>query len=294
MAIPTHDRAGDVATACEAACRDGALTLIVVDASTNNETERVLDRLREIRPHIALHYVRAREPGTAKQRNQAAEVCQTLGIDVVHYIDDDTEVLPGYFRVIEARFASEPELAGVGGVIEYHPGERAKKLKRIFFLWGPHEGSVLRSGRAMTGQYPGMSRNGFAPDYLYGCSMSYRTEMVLNYRFDDRLEGYSFNEDVDLGFRISRHHRLIVDPSARCIHHGAPNGLKFEKFVYLRLVLTYCWVREHRSEGMSLLAFWWSVLGDLLLHLRDRQEAKGIIRGILTTAMGRARRSVVP
>jgi len=30
--------------------------------------------------------------------------------------------------------------------------------------------------------------------------------------------------------------------------------------------MTYSWVIEHRELGLSLSAFWWSVLGDLLLR----------------------------
>jgi hypothetical protein len=115
------------------------------------------------------------------------------------------------------------------------------------------------------------------------------------------MQGYSLGEDIDFGFRVSRTHRLAVESSARCFHQfSSKNRLTREKYGHMRTVVTYCWVREHRSDGMSLLAFWWSVLGDLLLHAADGivvrrrgggQYAKGIIRGIATIAAGRATRS---
>jgi GT2 family glycosyltransferase len=305
VVICTMDRAREVSNACEAASQDnGEFTLIVVDASADSETEKVVERFQKLRAEVDVHYVRAGIPGLAKQRNQAAEVCQSLGVKIMHYIDDDTEVLPGYFQAIEARFANDPDLAGVGGIIENSPKIPIKAFKLIFLLWGPY-GSVLRSGRATSAQHPRAQyakadREGRGPKWLHGCAMSYRTDIVLQYRFDDRLEGYSNGEDIDFGFRVSRNHPLAAEPSARCLHRVSQGGLSREAFAYSQAVVIYSWVREHRSDGMSLVAFWWSVLGDLLLHAVDGvvvprrgglQYAKGMLWGMATIAMGRATRS---
>ncbi len=305
VVICTMNRARQVTDAFKAASRDtGEFTLIVVDASADSETEKVVERFQELRPAVDVHYVRADVPGLAKQRNQAAAVCQSLGVKIMHYIDDDTEVLPGYFRSIEARFANDPDLAGVGGIIENSPKVPIRVLKLVFLLCGPY-GSVLRSGRATSAQYPGAQYaksdlQARSPKWLHGCAMSYRTDIVLRYRFDDRLKGYSNGEDIDFGFRVSRNHRLAAEPSARCLHRVSQGGLSREAFAYSQAVVIYSWVREHRSDGMSLVAFWWSVLGDLLLHAVDGvvvprrgglQYAKGMLRGMATIAMGRATRS---
>jgi len=299
VVICTRNRPLDVAKACEAACRDGQCRiLIVVDASSDDETEKVLAHIGQLHSLVEVHYVRADKPGLAKQRNQGAAYCRSLGVTIMHFIDDDTEVLPDYFGAIEARFADDPTLAGVGGIIENQPTVPVRLLKRAFGLWSPYQGSILRSGRNVDGQFPNVLNNGRAPQYLCGCSMSYRTEIVLHFRFDDRLEGYSLGEDFDFGYRVSRDLPLAFEPSARCLHHLTPvNRLTAEKNAYLRTVVVYSWVLEHRSDGMSVGAFWWSVLGDLLLHAAaglfirrgsGMQQAKGILLGIITIVAGRA------
>jgi hypothetical protein len=302
IVICTKDRSADIAMACEAACRGTSPTLVIVDASTDTQTEQVVDRFREHRSDVEIHYVRADRPGTAKQRQQAAEVCGDLGIAIMHYIDDDTELLPGYCEAIEARFASDPAIAGVGGIVDNTPRVPVKPLKYLFLLSG-REGAVLRSGRAVVGQSPKLRRNARAPEWLIGCAMSYRTAMVLQYRWDERLEGYSNGEDSDLGFRISRTHPLVVEPLAHCNHRVSQGGLRRDGFAYTQAVVIYCWVREHRADGMSLIAFWWSIVGDVLLHAVDGvifprrgglRYAKGMLRGVATILTGRAQRSAVP
>ena len=304
VVICTRNRASDVSTACEAVFRDQTVrTLIIVDASTNDDTQSLVARFSSREPSVDIHYKRARRPGLTKQRNEAAEFCHDLGVEVIHFIDDDTEVFPGYFTALEARFLANPALAGLGAVVENQPRIPIRWLKRLFLLWGPRHGSILRSGRVVMGQYPNATRDGCAPDWIHGCAMSYRTDIVLKYRFDEELEGYSLGEDQDFGFRVSRHYSLGVEPSARCVHRVTRNGLSPETYAYLNTVVLYAWVRQHRRDGMSLAAFWWSAVGDLLLHSIDGvlvprrgggRKAKGMIRGFLVITKGQATKSVKP
>ena len=80
VVICTMNRARQVTDAFKAASRDtGEFTLIVVDASADSETEKVVERFQELRPAVDVHYVRADVPGLAKQRNQAAAVSPEPG-----------------------------------------------------------------------------------------------------------------------------------------------------------------------------------------------------------------------
>jgi hypothetical protein len=113
---------------------------------------------------------------------------------------------------------------------------------------------------------------------------------LREYEFNEQL---SFGEDRDLGFRITRRLRLAIEPSARCLHHHAmENRLDGRRLGRNATVLTYVWVSEQRSNGLSRLAFFWSVLGDFLRHValgvagpgtsrsQSLAHARGIVDGV--------------
>jgi GT2 family glycosyltransferase len=267
VVVCTRNRPADVALALQFIGQDRAdSTVIVVDASAEMTTAEACELASRRFPSLDLHYVKADRPGLARQRNQSAGYCRDLGIDIVHFIDDDTRILPGYQDAIEDRFRTDPGLSGVGAVIENQPAVGFKGLKRTFGLWGPRPSSVLRSGRAVLGQYP----TGPEPErveWLSGCSMSYRIEAITQHRFDDRLTGYSKGEDKDFGFRVSRSGRLAVEPKARCLHEQSPHDrMAARRAAFDGTLIVFSWAREQRRNGISVIAFCWSAIGDAILR----------------------------
>jgi len=275
------------------------MPILVLDASTNNATHEVCTSLLHDSPHtLALIYRRASQPGLARQRNEAVGICRQLGVAVVHFIDDDTEVMAGYFGAIERRFRSEPTVMGLGGIILNQPRVHFVAVKSFFLLVSRCPGSVLRSGRNTSGQYPD-TRATDPVDWLNGCSMSFRMSVFDEVMFDDDLQGYSMGEDYDFTFRVSRTHRLAVEPSAICVHHRTPTMRGSVRTLgRQRTEATHRWTRAHKHLDMSLAAFWWSTLGDLILHIgygvlrmnrESLEDALGIIEGVKRIIFGRAR-----
>lgn len=299
VAICTKDRPGELEISISAAhAASPAIPILVVDASASEATREVCERLSANVPSLALTHHRARRPGLARQRNEAIALCRELGVDVVHFIDDDTEVDSGYFEAIERRFSKDPTVAGVGGVITNQPVFDYLAVRSFFLLRSRRRGSVLSSGRNMLGQYPG-TRVEDPVEWLNGCSMSYRMSVFDEIAFDDRLEGPSLGEDYDFSFRLSRSRRLAVEPAARCIHHVTP-AVRSSRRATARegMVNVHRWVRENRVHGMSLAAFWWATFGDLLLHTgswivysraESLQEVRGIFDGVATIIRTRSR-----
>ncbi len=297
VVICTKDRPDDVRMSCTAAHAAAPdLPILVVDASTNDGTQEVCERLvAQHGPRLRLTHHRASRPGLARQRNDAVALGRDLSVEVVHFIDDDTEVAPGYFDAIERRFREDLTVAGVGGIITNQPVIDWLPIRSFFLLRSRRYGSVLRSGRNMLGQYPGM-RATDPVEWLNGCSMSYRMNVFDTLAFDDRLEGPSLGEDYDFSFRLSRSRRLAVEPAARCIHHVTP-AVRSSRRATARegTENTYRWVTENTALGASRPAFWWATLGDLLLHTAGwltygradaPQEILGIFDAVLT--IGRA------
>jgi glycosyltransferase involved in cell wall biosynthesis len=272
-------------------------TVVVLDGSTDEATRDVCASLGKTLDGAGLHYVRAQTPGLTRQRNQAVSYCDGLGSEILHFIDDDTEVLPGYFDAIESRFLRDSQLVGVGACIENFPQLKYPLFRRVFDLTGKTPGKVLRSGRWVVAQYPGISED-IVPDCLAGCCMSYLTETCRQYRFDERLEGASLGEDRDFGFRVSRDRSIAIEPTARCVHHVSPvNRLSPYRSRREYAVLTFAWVVEQRQHGLSRLAFVWSLVGEIFLTISSAvvrrrksslQAAAGLVVGLIICLSGHA------
>lgn len=299
VAICTKNRPQEIVDCVTAIQRIAPdVPVMLVDASDTNATMQACESpLRERFPGLKLHYHSAIRPGIAHQRNQAIDLGRELNIDVIHFIDDDTEVCDGYFQAIEGRFAAEPKLMGIGGVILNMEPRTHVRLRRIFYLAG-RPGQVLPSGRNLVGQYPDANADDRV-DWIVGCSMSYRMTAFDERRFDPRLEGYSLGEDLDFSFRLSREHPIAVEPTATCVHHMASTErYPMRSHARDRTVLTRRWVGEQRQFGMSMPLFWWSVIGDGTLHAahgllaRDPtslDQVRGVLDGVRDILQSRSR-----
>lgn len=295
VVICTKDRPDDIEMSCAAAhAASPALPLLVLDASTTDATRKVCEHLCKLHdPHLRLIYHPARRAGLARQRNDAIELCRELGVEIVHFIDDDTEVSPGYFDAIERRFERDVTVMGVGGVVVNQPVFDYLAIRSFFLLRSRRQGSGLRSGRKMLGQYPGAHESDHV-EWLIGCSMSYRMVVFSEMKFDDRLEGASLGEDFDFSFRLSRKHRLAVEPEAQCVHHVTSAARDTKRATACERILNvYRRVSEQQDLGMSRAAFWWATFGDILLHtgswlvLRKdgaRDELRGMLDGVIDIA----------
>jgi GT2 family glycosyltransferase len=294
-------RPEEIAMSCAAIHRASPnAPILVFDASAGDATrEACEDLIRRSDKSLTLLYRRAARPGLARQRNEAIGICRDMGVQVVHFIDDDTEVCPGYFDAIDARFRDEPDVMGIGGIVVNQPTVNYVWLKSLFLLASGKPGTVLRSGRNMMGQYPGTSATE-PVDWLCGCSMSFRTAIFDEFAFDDEMTGYSIGEDYDFTFRVSHKHRIVVEPAAECIHHFTPTMRGSRRaHARMRTKATHRWVSTHRALGMSMAAFWWSTLGDFLLtlgygvtHLKREylREALGVIDGTVAAVKATVKR----
>lgn len=299
VVICTKDRPHELRSALCALARDRPdAAVLVVDASSDDLSQRVCADQRAIHPRLDVVHIRATRPGLARQRNEAIDMLKEQPPEFVHFLDDDTEICPGYLDAIERRLDQEPDLSGVGGIILNLKPVRRTWVRALCFLWGPPN-SVTRAGRVVPGQYPG-APSADRVEWISGCCMSYRMSTFQRERFDDRLEGYSPGEDFDFGFRVSRWGCLAIEHGARCLHHvSAVNRMDAYKHARDSTALLYVWVKEQRSSGMSRPHFWLATTGDVVINLvygairRDRQalgRAAGLIAATAIILRGDARR----
>ena len=243
--------------------------MLVADSSDGGR-DLAVKELVEIYPSAALLSC---APGLARQRNQALDYLREMSTtpEIVHFIDDDTEPLPGYFEQVEAAFADHADVGGIGGVIVGAQVPRFDRVKRLFSLSSSSAGIVLPSGKSTMPYLEHWVPT--TPQRLPGCAMSYRMARIDGLAFDNRLEGYSYGEDVVFSYALSEHHRLLVEPRARVRHHLSPVNRQ-SRFQVARdgVLLRHRFVRENRRRGLSLRAFWWSVASDVGLRL-----VKGVV-----------------
>jgi GT2 family glycosyltransferase len=267
VVICTRNRPDDLEKALAAVDATApGLEVLVADSSGPEHAARVTQTV-ERHPGTSLLTC---SPGLARQRNAALTWLSQHrpATPYVYFIDDDTEVLPGYFHAVDATFQARPDVAGVGGVVLNHPRPRHVGAKSVFLLYGRTPGRVLRSGRLTIGHYAG--DEAADPQCLPGCAMSYRLDQVRGRRFDERLEGYSFGEDLYFSFELSSEHPLAIAREAQVLHHFSPaNRLSRTTLAADKVRLLHRFVREHREQGLRTWAFWWSVFGDTVLKLAD-------------------------
>ena len=196
--------------------------ILVVDSSDGPETEGYCAQ-----SNLPITYIRAPR-GLTIQRNIAlSEIYE----DIVHFIDDDVEVEPDYFRALNQALHNSPHAAGAGGAMARpdaaavpdtaagHGTNTPGLIPRLMLKSGQHPGRVLRSGYN-TGCFD--SPDAIDVEWLPGCSMSFRMSAIRGLTFDERRTGYALGEDVDFGLKASERGPLLHTPAARLVHHVSP------------------------------------------------------------------------
>ena len=179
--------------------------LIVIDGDPGRSAEGIGgDRVR---------YVHS-EPGLTHQRNVG--VREASG-DVVVFLDDDVEVDPGLFASLERAY-DDPEVIGATGTVIEQEGDRAvgkdSPLRRLL-LGNAAEGTMTAFGFPRRLLDQDVARD---VEFMPGCLMSARRELVERVGFDEAMPGYGLAEDEDFSYRLSRLGRLRHVPEASLVH----------------------------------------------------------------------------
>jgi GT2 family glycosyltransferase len=139
---------------------------------------------------------------------------------VVHFVDDDTELQQGYIAEINKVLSEQDtDVVGAGGmIVGYLKGETSALLRSVQ-LDSDKLGAVLASGINI-GSYECASS--IDMDWLPGCSMSFRAQAISGLEFDPRRNIWMCGEDVDFGLKARTRGRLVHVPQARIFHNLSP------------------------------------------------------------------------
>jgi len=296
VVICTRNRPGELRQTLESVAEQSGAEerlVLVVDGSDADEADAVARVVSAWTDDLPFHYVRfSGAPAGTRQRNAGVDHL-SRSVAIVHFIDDDVTLRPDYFRVLSTALSQRPHLLGVGGVI-LDPSASSPTppeitaLHQLFLLRTDAPSRVLPSGQT-TPAWPAHGRALQPAEWLSTCASSYRRDVFERHRFDPAVEGPSPRlEDLDFSYRVAREGPLSVVPKARCVHRfSSANRRELRDSSLERVVRRYWFVEKNLGSASHRLAFWWSMLGKLLILLvsshPDRDEAlRGFLRGVRT------------
>ncbi|MCU1428057.1 MAG: glycosyl transferase family protein [Actinomycetia bacterium] len=233
----------------------------IVDSSDGDASALVVEAFAKRWPDGNQLVHVSSEPGLVHQRLVGLHATQE---PIVHYIDDDTVLEPGYIEGILAAFADADgagTVGGVGGYVTDQPAHRYRRIDEWLGLDSRREGVVLPSGRNI--RIYTQPAHDIDVDWLPGCAMSYRRPVLEAEPPDERVGRNRNGEDVQLSYRIRQRWRLVITPRARLAHITSDvERRSVEKLTTVELVSR--WERVHAGTGrLSERAFWLSVFGQL-------------------------------
>lgn len=255
---------------------------------------------------IACLYRRKAAPGLTRSRNLGIGLA---GGDILLFLDDDVVLAPGFIEHISTLYEQDPghTIGGVGGVVVNHPpltlGRRLRHWLDILLLnSGTREGRVLPSGFCTSFGETGAPVTAVqAVEFLSGCAMSYRREVCAALRFDEEhYLRYSYGEDKDYSYRVSRRWRLLLHPAATLLHRQSPAMRPdTRRMGYMYVVSRWLFFTRYLDRGpLRRLAFVYALAGYTLVrtlvlllrpHRARRELARlhGVLQGIGAILAGR-------
>lgn len=202
--------------------------LIVVDASTDDESERLLREYPA--PHLpAEEVLYARVSGSrrglTRQRNFALRHVWT---DLVAFFDDDIVLQPQCLREAERVHRHlAPTVIGVGAYIENQftqPPWRWRLRAKARVVPSLEPGRYFRSGTSTPWSFLAPTERSVEGDWLPGGAAIWATELARDCGFNERFVRYCSGEDLEFSLRMKNKGRLVLAGSARVLHLREQSG----------------------------------------------------------------------
>jgi glycosyltransferase involved in cell wall biosynthesis/GT2 family glycosyltransferase len=226
--------------------------------------------------------------GLTRQRNLGAAAATG---DVVLFLDDDVLIPPDTFRLLAQAYCDSAVVGATGRVL----GDRSRLVKRESRLrrWlpgGGRQGAFTRHGYP---RYVTDVNQTHDVEYMLGCFMSARRDLVLELGFDESLVGYAVAEDEDFSCRLSGRGRIRYLPEIVVEHRLAPHTDVSSRALNRVLVVNRAYLFRKNFVrtplARSQFAFLVGLLGVHRLAVKDVAGARGIAEGAVAAI--RSRRS---
>lgn len=248
--------------------------IVVVDASDNPGPNEQLVSSLGAESGAWIRHVRA-SAGIPAQRNEGLT---WIDSDVVMFADDDSIVFPGtHDRVMEvyssdtsARYGGVcafEALAPPSGLFEPEAAVRHRGVKEVLRQKvapllrfneerlappDPMKCVARRLAECLPADGPGLDTGEVKPvEWMTGFRMSFRTNLIRDIGFNERLVRYALYEDVDACLAVlERGSHLVAARNALVYHHRAPDRRTggYEMGVLLLLNRAYVALRHEETS----------------------------------------------
>jgi GT2 family glycosyltransferase len=299
LIVATKDRPEDLRRLLESLRRQTERPdeIVVVDASRES-VEPVINEFRD----LTIRYLRHWPPSAAAQRNAGIRACNAAST-LIGFADDDTTFEPQAFENMMRFWASAgSDVLGAAFNIRNYPDRgrgfmKYSALAAWLGLYSSRPGSVALSGwQTIIGE---LTETQFA-DWLPSGAATFREKVFVDNIFDEFFESYSYLEDLDFSYSVSRKGRLAVVADAGYSHYPSRGGRISAKVFGLYEVRNRLYfVRKH---GLSLtrcclcLAIRWTMTVMAGLRHCDPdffRRACGNVYGLMSRASSRSKNTVL-
>ncbi len=151
-------------------------------------------------------------PGCTAQRNRGLDLIQER-CDVVVFYDDDFVPASDALQGIAAFFKNHPEMAGATGLV-LRDGVNGNGIN--------YEEALMIVDAYEKDARPPIVNEDFL--FAYGCNMAFRCAAIGNFRFDENLLAYGWQEDMDFAGLISKWGPVIRTNAFAGVHRGVKKG----------------------------------------------------------------------
>ena len=217
--------------------------IIIVDASKES-VEKITAEFCQLN----IKYIRHPWPSASKQRNAGIK---SVGpdIELIGFLDDDIVLEDGAIEKMLEFWRQAPEDVGGCAFNLKNPVSRSElalkrsSLAKWLGIYSKEKGVVMPSGwHTLTGT---VSKTTFVRWLPSGASI-WRRNIFEKFRFDEYFDGYSYLEDLDFSFSVSKSHRLAVVAEAGFYHYPSPFGrISHYRFGKIEVANRLYFVRKH-------------------------------------------------
>lgn len=276
IVIPTKDRVDDLNELLNSILRQTALPkeVIVVDDSENCETRKLITQKNEdfLRKGTSLKYLHGNE------KNKGISVARNIGAinssgEIICFIDDDIILHRDFIKEILRVYETYPNAMGVQGyVVNARPYSVLSNALNKVCADFPR--TYFERNKCITFPfvYPYPLTRMIECEWSRGTNSSYKKEILKNFKFDEKLKGYSLCEDMDISYRIQKRypHSLYITPYARAFHKNSTVARISDKhFIYkMAAYPTYFFYKNIKQTLLNNIIFYWGFfVGSFVLKI---------------------------
>lgn len=254
--------------------------VIVVDAGAKPVSEVVQEFAGLKIDYIRWHH----EPSAAAQRNGGIAMLQG-DIDLVCFFDDDQTLYPDaiekmltFWEDSNKSPKGEKPLGAASFSDATWKDERPTGLKKSWLseklgLYTSKPGGVAPSGWQSL-YYGALDGKNLDVEWMSSQAIVVRRDLLDQYRFDEFFQGYSYLEDLDFSYCLSRKYRLVVVADA-CFEHFHAQGGRGSRFSFGRAE-----VRNRRyiveKHGLSIPAYRTAMFVRWIMNLLSGSFARAL------------------